>query len=136
MPTCWHGSGVTVADAFIACWESKFEFDLLRPVTFIRRHIDPKWEDDPDHATLPRISERAQHAIRRRSSRADPCVRRELRLHRCHHERDGLKRGASQASRLQPRRQASRGCMAASISAPHIVRGLEQGRCVGAHGPH
>lgn len=36
--------GITTADAFIACWAAKFEYDLLRPVTYIRRVIDPKWE--------------------------------------------------------------------------------------------
>ena len=36
--------GVTVADGFIGCWASKMEHDLLRPVTYIRRLMDPKWE--------------------------------------------------------------------------------------------
>jgi len=36
--------GVALADAFIGCWASKYEFNLLRPVTFIHRHIDPTWE--------------------------------------------------------------------------------------------
>lgn len=36
--------GISMADAFIGCWASKFEFNLLRPVTYIRRVIDPKWE--------------------------------------------------------------------------------------------
>jgi membrane-associated phospholipid phosphatase len=36
--------GVAQADAFIACWATKFRYNLLRPVTYIRRHIDPKWE--------------------------------------------------------------------------------------------
>lgn len=36
--------GMAVADAFIACWRVKYEYDLLRPVTYIRRLIDPKWE--------------------------------------------------------------------------------------------
>lgn len=36
--------GIGLADAFIGCWNAKFEFDLLRPVTYIRRLIDPKWE--------------------------------------------------------------------------------------------
>ncbi|MCR5856885.1 vanadium-dependent haloperoxidase [Mesorhizobium sp. J428] len=36
--------GVTLADAFIGCWHSKFEYDLVRPLTYIRRVIDPKWE--------------------------------------------------------------------------------------------
>ena len=36
--------GVALADSFIACWQSKYQYDLLRPVTYIRRVIDPKWE--------------------------------------------------------------------------------------------
>ncbi|MFN4057627.1 MAG: vanadium-dependent haloperoxidase [Roseinatronobacter sp.] len=36
--------GIGMADAFIACWRVKYEYDLLRPVTYIRRHIDPTWE--------------------------------------------------------------------------------------------
>jgi hypothetical protein len=36
--------GVAMADAFIGNWHAKFQYDLLRPVTYIRRVIDPKWE--------------------------------------------------------------------------------------------
>jgi hypothetical protein len=36
--------GIALGDAFIGCWYSKFEYDLLRPITYIRRVIDPKWE--------------------------------------------------------------------------------------------
>lgn len=36
--------GMSVADAFIACWDAKFQYDLIRPITYIRRLIDPKWE--------------------------------------------------------------------------------------------
>ncbi len=36
--------GLAEADAFIGCWNTKFQYDLLRPVTYIRRVIDPKWE--------------------------------------------------------------------------------------------
>ena len=36
--------GVAQADAFIGCWNSKFQYDLLRPITYIRRTMDPKWE--------------------------------------------------------------------------------------------
>jgi PAP2 superfamily len=34
---------VAVADGFIACWRVKYEVDLVRPVTYIKRVIDPKW---------------------------------------------------------------------------------------------
>ena len=36
--------GVAVSDAFVGCWNTKFQYDLVRPVTYIRRVIDPKWE--------------------------------------------------------------------------------------------
>jgi len=34
---------VAMADAFISCWHEKFSFSLVRPVTYIRRVIDPQW---------------------------------------------------------------------------------------------
>jgi membrane-associated phospholipid phosphatase len=36
--------GAAQADAFISCWDTKFRYNLLRPVTYIRRHIDKAWE--------------------------------------------------------------------------------------------
>ncbi|HUG60818.1 MAG TPA: vanadium-dependent haloperoxidase, partial [Methylomirabilota bacterium] len=36
--------GVGLADAFIGCWRTKFRVNLVRPVTYIRRVIDPAFE--------------------------------------------------------------------------------------------
>jgi membrane-associated phospholipid phosphatase len=37
--------GIAVADAFIACWATKYEVNLLRPVTYIRKVMgQAKWE--------------------------------------------------------------------------------------------
>jgi len=35
--------GIAVHDAFIACWYTKYAYDLQRPVTYINDHIDPTW---------------------------------------------------------------------------------------------
>jgi len=35
--------GMAVADAFIACWWTKFEYDLVRPVTCIQDLLDADW---------------------------------------------------------------------------------------------
>lgn len=35
--------GIGLADAFISCWNAKFRYNLLRPVTYIQRVIDPDW---------------------------------------------------------------------------------------------
>ena len=36
--------GVALADAFIGCWNQKYRYDLVRPVTYIRKVIDQGWE--------------------------------------------------------------------------------------------
>lgn len=35
--------GMAVADAFIACWEAKYTFNRVRPITYIQQVIDPTW---------------------------------------------------------------------------------------------
>lgn len=46
--------GIAVADAFIACWNTKFEFNLLRPITCVRTLIDPGWAS---YITTPNFPE-------------------------------------------------------------------------------
>jgi hypothetical protein len=36
-------TGVALHDAFLNCWTWKYRFQLLRPVTYVNRHIDPAW---------------------------------------------------------------------------------------------
>lgn len=36
--------GCAQSDAFVSCWSTKFKYNLLRPVTYIKRHIDKAWE--------------------------------------------------------------------------------------------
>ncbi len=33
--------GVAVHEAFLSCWTHKYASDLLRPVTYVRRYLDP-----------------------------------------------------------------------------------------------
>ncbi len=35
--------GIAVADGFISCWEAKYAYNYLRPVTYIQLMIDPEW---------------------------------------------------------------------------------------------
>jgi len=37
-------TAIAVADAFIGCWREKFSSNLLRPVAYIQRYIDPAWQ--------------------------------------------------------------------------------------------
>jgi hypothetical protein len=36
--------GIAVADGFIGCWDAKYKYDLVRPITYIRRTMDKRWE--------------------------------------------------------------------------------------------
>jgi hypothetical protein len=125
--------GIALADAFIACWRTKFEHDLLRPVTYIRRTIDPKW--DPLMITPPFPEYPSGHSTQ---SGAAAVVLTHLfgenfAFEDATHQRDGL------ASRAFPSFWAA--ADEAGISRLYggihfraaIERGLEQGRCVGAY---
>ncbi len=35
--------GIAVSDAFIGCWRAKYQYNLVRPVTYIQNVIDPAW---------------------------------------------------------------------------------------------
>jgi membrane-associated phospholipid phosphatase len=48
--------GIAVADAFITCWQTKFETALLRPITYIHAHITAAWKPfipTPNFPTYP-----------------------------------------------------------------------------------
>lgn len=36
--------GIALNDAGVACWHSKYFYNIERPVSYIRREIDPSWE--------------------------------------------------------------------------------------------
>jgi hypothetical protein len=36
--------GIAVADGFISCWYTKFNYNVIRPITYIQKVIDPKWD--------------------------------------------------------------------------------------------
>ena len=37
-------TAITLADAFISCWDEKYRSSLIRPETYINEHIDPDWK--------------------------------------------------------------------------------------------
>jgi membrane-associated phospholipid phosphatase len=52
--------GLAVADAFVTCWRTKYDYYLQRPATYIRDHIDTSW--DPLLATPNFPSYSSDHA--------------------------------------------------------------------------
>ncbi len=125
--------GVAQADAFVACWKTKFEYDLLRPVTYIRRLIDPKWE--PVLTTPPFPEYPSGHSAQ---SAAAAAVLTDLLG-----ENFAFEDATPAADGLPPRAFASFQAAAeeAGLSRLYggihfrsaIERGQEQGRCVAAY---
>lgn len=125
--------GVVTADAFISCWNTKYRYDLVRPVTYIRANIDPNWQ--PLLITPPFPEYPSGHSTQ--SGAAAEVLTKffgeDFAYEDSSHVPDGL----------PPRQFASFWAAAkeAAISRLYggihfrsaIERGLEQGRCVGGY---
>ena len=125
--------GVATADAFISCWQTKFAYDLVRPLTYIREHIDPQFS--PLILTPPFPEYPSAHSTQ--SGAAATVLTGAFGENYAYvdsaHERDGL-----------PARKFSSFWAAAKEAAVSrlyggihfrtaIERGVDQGRCVGAY---
>ncbi|OJF93608.1 vanadium-dependent haloperoxidase [Pararhizobium antarcticum] len=125
--------GITLADAFIGCWDAKFKFDLVRPLTYIHRVIDPKWEAPLNTPPFPEYP--SGHSTQ---SGAAAVV-----LAHMFGENFAFEDATHAADGLPPRSFASFWDAAeeAGISRLYggihfrsaIERGLDQGRCIGAY---
>jgi hypothetical protein len=124
--------GMAEADSFVGCWNSKFQYDLLRPVTYIRRMIDPKWETLLITPPFPEYP--SGHSTQSGAAAAvlTSMFGENFMFEDATHKRDGL------APRAFPSFWAA--ANEAGISRLYggihfraaIDRGLDQGRCVGA----
>jgi hypothetical protein len=125
--------GIAMADAFIACWHAKYQYDLVRPITYIRRIIDPKWESLMTTPPFPEYP--SGHSTQ---SAAAAAV-----LTQLFGENFGFKDATHARDGLPPRAFMSFWAAAneAGISRLYggihfraaIENGLAQGRCVGAY---
>jgi hypothetical protein len=124
--------GIAVADAFIACWDSKYAYDLLRPVTYIRRFIDPKFE--PLLNTPPFPEYPSGHSTQSAAAAAvlTAIWGPDYAFDDDTHADDGLP-ARSFASFQAAAEEAALSRLYGGIHfRAAIERGLEQGRCVGA----
>ncbi|MCA1701851.1 MAG: vanadium-dependent haloperoxidase [Actinobacteria bacterium] len=124
--------GIAVADAFIACWDTKFLHNLLRPVTYVRNFIDVAWT--PLLATPPFPEYTSGHSVQ---SAAAAQVLTDLFGEVSFVDRTHESRG--HPARLFPsfREAAEEAAVSRLYGGIHfraaIERGLEQGRCIGRH---
>ncbi|MEO6653737.1 MAG: vanadium-dependent haloperoxidase [Ilumatobacteraceae bacterium] len=55
--------GIAVADAFIACWDTKYRYNLLRPITYINDHIDDSFGPEMPLRTPPFPEYTSGHSV-------------------------------------------------------------------------
>jgi hypothetical protein len=56
-------AGLAVADALIACYYTKYRYNLLRPITYIQRHIDAAWGSQMPATTPPFPEYSSAHSV-------------------------------------------------------------------------
>jgi hypothetical protein len=125
--------GIAEADAFIGCWQTKYEFDTVRPITYIHKLIDPKWETVVNTPPFPEYP--SGHSTQ---SAAAATV-----LTTIFGDSDAFDDATDEADTLKPRHYANFWAAAneAGISRLYagihyraaIDNGLSQGRCIGAY---
>jgi hypothetical protein len=125
--------GVTVADAFIACWASKYDYDLLRPVTYIRRTMDPKWE--PLLITPPFPEYPSGHSTQSGAAAAvlTATFGEDFSFEDHTHVDDGLPVRTYPSFHAAAEEAALSRLYGGIHFRSAIARGLDQGRCVGAY---
>jgi len=120
------------ADAFIGCWRTKYEWNVLRPITYIRRHIDPAWE--PFIVTPPFPEYTSGHSMQ---SSAAAMVLTELLGEIAFDDSTNLAIGHPVRrfnSFVEASNEAAISRLYGGIHYPMAIEnGQEQGRCIGRH---
>jgi hypothetical protein len=125
--------GIAVADGFIGCWQTKYEYDLLRPVTYIRRVIDKTWESALNTPPFPEYP--SGHSTQSGAAAAvlTALYGENFAFEDATHTDDGLP-ARSYASFAAAAEEAALSRLYGGIHfRAAIERGLDQGSCVGAY---
>jgi membrane-associated phospholipid phosphatase len=125
--------GIAQADAFIGCWNAKFQYDLLRPVTYIRRVIDKSWE--PLLITPPFPEYPSGHSTQSGASAEvlTALFGADFAFEDTTHVADGLPGRHFPSFRAAAEEAGISRLYGGIHFRAAIERGLEQGRCIGAH---
>ncbi len=123
--------GMAVGDAFIACWDAKYRYSLLRPVTYIRAVVDPGWT--PLLVTPPFPEHTSGHSVQSGAAFhvLTDLFGRRYRFEDHTHDDRGLAPRRFGSFREAAEEAALSRLYGGIHFRPAIELGLEQGRCVG-----
>jgi hypothetical protein len=125
--------GMAVADAFIGCWHTKFEYDTVRPITYIRRVIDPKWETllitppFPEYASGHSVQSGAASAV------LSAALGKSYAFDDATHVEDGIPMRHFESFEAAAKEAAISRLYGGLHYRAAAERGLDQGRCIGAY---
>jgi hypothetical protein len=124
--------GIAEADSFIGCWNTKFQYDLLRPVTYVRRLMDPKWESLLNTPPFPEYP--SGHSTQSGAAAVvlTKMFGENFAFSDATHERDGIKPRAFPSFWAAAEEAGISRLYGGIHFRAAIERGLEQGRCIGA----
>lgn len=124
--------GIAEADGFIGCWNSKFQYDLLRPLTYIRRVMDPKWESLINTPPFPEYP--SGHSTQSGAAAVvlTSMFGENFAFEDATHARDGIKPRAYPSFWAAAEEAGISRLYGGIHYRAAIERGLEQGRCIGA----
>jgi hypothetical protein len=123
--------GIAVCDAFIACWYQKYVYNLLRPVTYLRRLFDPGWSSPlvtppfPEYTSGHSVQSGAAFQVLTDLFGEDYAF-----LDRTHEERGFAPRSFRSFSEAAEEAAISRLYGGIHFRSA-IVNGVTQGRCIG-----
>ncbi len=122
--------GIAVADAFIACWSTKYRYNLLRPVTYIRSLVDGAWT--PLLVTPPFPEYTSGHSVQSAAAaEALTALFGDVAFVDRTHERRGLPARSFRSFREAAEEAAVSRLYGGIHFRSAIERGLEQGRAIG-----
>lgn len=122
--------GIAVSDAFVTCWNTKYRYNLIRPVTYIRDLIDAEW--NPLLNTPPFPEYTSGHSVQSGAAfgvMADLFGDQHALVDHTHDFRGLTPRAFTSFSQCAEEAAISR-LYGGIHFRPAIDRGLEQGRCV------
>jgi hypothetical protein len=125
--------GIAEADAFIGCWREKYVYNLIRPISYIKKYIDPKWEPVLNTPPFPEYPSGHSTASAAAALVLTAFVGDDFAFEDTTGGKDGLNKRQF-ASFKAAAEEAGISRMYGGIHfRTAIVNGLDQGRCIGAY---
>ena len=125
--------GVAMSDAFVGCWSAKYAYNLIRPITYIKKNIDPKWEPILNTPPFPEYPSGPSTV----SGAMDAVLTAFFGDNYAFEDMTGSPDGRSPRNYKSFREAAEEAGVSRLYGGIHfhsaIVDGLAQGRCIGAY---